>query len=175
MAASKFLKEFREFAERGNAIDMAIGIIVGSVMTAVVNSLVADVIMPPIGLLVGGVDFSQWFFVLAGGAGQHFNTVAEAQAAGATTINIGLFINTVISFIITMFAAFLIVRTVNKMKSKKAVTTRTCPYCKMTVNMTATKCPHCCSELVPEEIKPAEESDLNKGIKKLKKIVKIKK
>ena len=75
---SSFLKEFRNFAERGNAIDMAIGIIVGSVMTAVVNSLVADVIMPPIGLLIGGVDFSQWFFVLSGGAGQSFNTIAEA-------------------------------------------------------------------------------------------------
>ena len=172
---SSFLKEFRSFAERGNAIDMAIGIIVGSVMTAVVNSLVADVIMPPIGLLIGGVDFSQWFFVLSGGAGQSFNTIAEAQAAGATTLNIGVFLNTVISFIITMFAAFLIVRTVNKMKSKKAVTTRACPYCKQTVDMTATKCPHCCSELEPGEIKPAEESDMAKGLKKLKKIVKIKK
>ena len=172
---SSFLKEFRNFAERGNAIDMAIGIIVGSVMTAVVNSLVADVIMPPIGLLIGGVDFSQWFFVLSGGADQSFNTIAEAQAAGATTLNIGVFLNTVISFIITMFAAFLIVRTVNKMKSKKAVTTRACPYCKQTVDMTATKCPHCCSELEPGEIKPAEESDMANGLKKLKKIVKIKK
>ena len=175
MAKNSFLREFREFAERGNAIDMAIGIIVGSVMTSVVNSLVADVIMPPIGLLVGGVDFSQWFFVLAEGAGQSFNTIAEAQAAGATTLNLGVFLNTVISFIITMFAAFLIVRTVNKMKSKKAVTTRACPYCKMTVDMTATKCPHCCSDLEAGEIKPAEESDLNKGIKKLKKLVKVKK
>ena len=175
MAISNFLKEFRSFAERGNAIDMAIGIIVGSVMTSVVNSLVADIIMPPIGLLIGGVDFSQWFFVISGGAGQHFNTIAEAQAAGATTINLGLFINTLISFIITMFAAFLIVRTVNKMKSKKAVTTTTCPYCKQSVDITATKCPHCCSALKAGEVKPAEESDLNKGIKKLKKIVKIKK
>lgn len=175
MAISNFLKEFRSFAERGNAIDMAIGIIVGSVMTSVVNSLVKDVIMPPIGLLIGGVDFSQWFFVLAGGDGQTFNTIAEAQAAGATTLNLGVFLNTVISFIITMFAAFLIVRTVNKMKSKQAVTTTTCPYCKQTVDITATKCPHCCSALKAGEVKPAEESDLNKGIKKLKKIVKIKK
>lgn len=175
MAISNFIKEFRSFAERGNAIDMAIGIIVGSVMTSVVNSLVKDVIMPPIGLLIGGVDFSQWFFVLSGGDGQTFNTIAEAQAAGATTLNLGVFLNTVISFIITMFAAFLIVRTVNKMKSKKAVTTTTCPYCKQTVDITATKCPHCCSALKPGEVKPAEESDLNKGIKKLKKIVKIKK
>lgn len=173
--ASKFLKEFRDFAERGNAIDMAIGIIVGSVMTGVVNSLVKDVIMPPIGLLIGGVDFSQWFFVLAGANGQTFNTVAEAQAAGATTLNLGVFLNTVISFIITMFAAFLIVRTVNKMKSKKAVTTRACPYCKQTVDITATKCPHCCSALEAGEVKPAEESDLSKGLKNLKKMVKIKK
>ena len=175
MAISNFIKEFRSFAERGNAIDMAIGIIVGSVMTSVVNSLVKDVIMPPIGLLIGGVDFSQWFFVLAGGDGQTFNTIAEAQAAGATTLNLGVFLNTVISFIITMFAAFLIVRTVNKMKSKQAVTTTTCPYCKQTVDITATKCPHCCSALKAGEVEPAEESDLNKGIKKLKKIVKIKK
>lgn len=173
--ASKFLKEFRDFAERGNAIDMAIGIIVGSVMTGVVNSLVKDVIMPPIGLLIGGVDFSQWFFVLAGGNGAVFNTVAEAQAAGATTLNLGVFLNTVISFIITMFAAFLIVRTVNKMKSKKAVTTRACPYCKQTVDITATKCPHCCSVLEAGEVKPAEESDLSKGLKNLKKMVKLKK
>ncbi|MBO4480838.1 MAG: large conductance mechanosensitive channel protein MscL [Alphaproteobacteria bacterium] len=175
MAVSNFLKEFRSFAERGNAIDMAIGIIVGSVMTSVVNSLVSDIIMPPIGLLIGGVDFSQIFFVIAGGNGAHFNTFAEAQAAGATTINFGVFINTLISFIITMFAAFLIVRTVNKMKSKKAVTTTACPYCKQTVDMTATKCPHCCSELIPQEVKPGEESDLSKGIKNLKKMVKIKK
>ena len=156
MAISNFIKEFRSFAERGNAIDMAIGIIVGSVMTSVVNSLVKDVIMPPIGLLIGGVDFSQWFFVLAGGNGQTFNTIAEAQTAGATTLNLGVFLNTVISFIITMFAAFLIVRTVNKMKSKQAVTTTTCPYCKQTVDITATKCPHCCSSLSPGEVKPAE-------------------
>lgn len=175
MAISNFFKEFRNFAERGNAIDMAIGIIVGSVMTSVVNSLVKDVIMPPIGLLIGGVDFSQWFIVLSGGNGVHFNTIAEAQSAGATTMNLGLFINTLISFIITMFAAFLIVRMVNKMKSKKAVTTTTCPYCKQTVDITATKCPHCCSALTPGEVKPAEESDLNKSLKKLKKIVKIKK
>ena len=175
MAISNFFKEFRSFAERGNAIDMAIGIIVGSVMTSVVNSLVKDIIMPPIGLLIGGVDFSQWFFVLSGGDGQTFNTIAEAQAAGATTLNLGMFLNTVISFIITMFAAFLIVRIVNKMKSKKAVTTTTCPYCKQTVDITATKCPHCCSALIPGEVKPAEESDLNKSLKKLKKIVKLKK
>ena len=164
---SKFLKEFREFAERGNAIDMAIGIIVGSVLTSVVNSLVADVIMPPIGLLIGGIDFSQFFIVLSGGAGQSFNTLAEAQAAGAKTMNIGLFLNTLVSFVITMFAAFLIVRTVNKMKSKKAVTTRACPYCKQSISKAATKCPFCCSSVKPEKIEAAGETDLQKGLKSL--------
>jgi large conductance mechanosensitive channel len=175
MGMGNFFKEFRSFAERGNAIDMAIGIIVGSVMTSVVNSLVSDIIMPPLGLLIGGVDFSQIFFVISGGAGQHFNTIAEAQAAGATTINLGVFINTLISFVITMFAAFLIVRMVNKMKSKQAVTTTVCPYCKQTVDITATKCPHCCSALIPGEVKAPEASDIAKSIHKLKKLVKIKK
>ena len=94
----KLFKEFRTFVQRGNAIDMAVGIIVGSVMTGVVNSLVKDVIMPPIGLLIGGVDFSQWFFVLGGGTpGATYETIAQAQAAGATTLNLGLFINSVVS------------------------------------------------------------------------------
>lgn len=172
---AKLLKEFREFAEKGNAIDMAIGIIVGSVMTGVVNSLVKDVIMPPIGLLIGGVDFSQYFVVLAGGEdGAHYATVAAAQAAGATTMNIGLFLNTIVSFLITMFAAFLIVRTVNKLRDKQAVTTRSCPYCQMSISMSATKCPHCCSDVEPQEIKPAEESDFKKGLKGLKKMAKSK-
>ena len=103
MAKSKFLSEFRTFVERGSAIDMAVGIIVGSVMTSLVNSLVADIIMPPIGLLLGNIDFSQFFVVLAGGdAGVHYNTVAEAQAAGATTMNIGVFLNSVVSFFVTI-------------------------------------------------------------------------
>ena len=101
---SNLLKEFSTFVQRGNAIDMAVGIIVGSVMTGVVNSLVKDVIMPPIGLLIGGVDFSQWFFVLSNPAGGHYETIAQAQAAGATTLNMGIFLNSVVSFFITMFA-----------------------------------------------------------------------
>ena len=107
---NKIFKEFSSFVQRGNAIDMAVGVIVGSVMTSVVNSLVKDVIMPPIGLLIGGVDFSQWFFVLGGGvAGAKYETIAQAQAAGATTLNLGLFLNSVVSFFITMFAIFLFV------------------------------------------------------------------
>lgn len=168
MAKSSFLKEFRSFVERGSAIDMAVGIIAGGVMTSVVNSLVKDVIMPPIGLLVGGVDFSQWFVVLSGGApGVHYATVAAAQDAGATTINIGLFLNSIVSFLITMFAVFLIVRVVGKMRDKKAVTTRTCPYCKTTINIAATKCPNCCSDVKPLAPGTDEESDLKKNLKNL--------
>lgn len=169
MAKSNFFKDFRTFMERGSAIDMAVGIIVGSVMTSVVNSLVKDIIMPPIGLLIGGVDFSQLFIVLAGGKGQHFATVDAAQAAGATTLNIGLFLNSLVSFFITMFAVFLIVRAVSKFREKKAITTRTCPYCKTTINIAATKCPNCCSELTPEQVIPAQESDLEKELENLKK------
>lgn len=170
MAKSNLLKEFRAFIERGSAIDMAVGIIVGSVMTGVVNSLVKDIIMPPIGLLIGGVDFSQLFVILSGGeAGVHYNTVEAAQAAGATTMNIGVFLNSIVSFLITMFAVFLFVRTVNKMRSKQPVTTRACPYCKSSINIAATKCPQCCSDVEPIEAGAVEDSDLAKGLKELKK------
>ena len=170
-----FFKEFRTFMERGNALDMAVGIIVGSAMTSVVNSLVADVIMPPIGILIGGVDFSQWFFVLAGGAPDaHYNTVAAAQAAGATTLNLGVFLNSVISFLITMFAIFLFVRTANKLRSKQPVTTRACPYCKTSINVAATKCPNCCSDVTPVTVVADTDSDLAKGLKKLRDTAKTK-
>ncbi|MDE6571154.1 MAG: large conductance mechanosensitive channel protein MscL [Alphaproteobacteria bacterium] len=168
-----FFKDFRAFMERGNAIDMAVGIIVGSVMTSVVNSLVKDIIMPPIGLLIGGVDFSQWFVVLRGGAaGVHYPTVAAAQAAGATTLNIGVFLNTVVSFLVTMFAIFLFVRMMNKVRTKKPVTTRTCPYCKTAINVAATKCPNCCSAVKPVQVAAPGDSDLEKSVKKLTKIAK---
>lgn len=171
MAKSNLIKEFGAFIQRGNAIDMAVGIIVGSVMTSVVNSLVKDVIMPPIGLLIGGVDFSQWFFVLGGGVeGVKYETIAQAQAAGVTTLNLGLFLNSIVSFLITMFAIFLIVRTVNKTRSKQPKTTHACPYCTMQINNTATKCPHCCSAVKPVETGAVEESDLEKSIKGLTKM-----
>lgn len=173
MAKNKFFSEFRAFIERGSAIDMAVGIIVGSVMTTMVNSLVKDVIMPPIGMLLGNIDFSQFFIVLSGGTpGAHYNTVAEAQAAGAATMNIGVFLNTVVSFLITMFAVFLMVRVMNKIRAKKAVTTRTCPYCKSTINIEAKKCPNCCSTIKPEKIVPAQPSDLEQGLKKVTHIAK---
>ena len=172
MAKSNFIKDFTAFISRGNAIDMAVGIIVGSVMTSVVNSLVKDVIMPPIGVLVGGIDFSNWKIALG------FGTDA--------TINIGVFLNTIISFLITMFAIFLIVRIVAKTKAKKPATTHACPYCKSTISNAATKCPYCCSAVEPVETAAAEESDLAKGLhsvtklasgglKKIKKTAKTKK
>lgn len=174
MAKSSFIKDFCAFIERGSAIDMAVGIIVGGVMTSVVNSLVTDIIMPPIGLLIGGVDFSQLFVVLAGGAPDaHYATVAAAQAAGATTMNIGLFMNSIISFLITMFAVFLIVHAVGKVRDKKAITTRACPYCKSTINVAATKCPNCCSAVEPVGVTPSEESDLKKSLKNLTNVANI--
>lgn len=171
----KFFKEFRAFVERGSAIDMAVGIIVGSVMTGLVNSLVKDIILPPIGFMLGNIDFSQFFIVLSGGQpGVHYNTVAEAQAAGASTMNIGVFLNSVVSFLITMFALFLFVRMMNKIRAKSAITTRVCPYCKTNINAEASKCPNCCSVVVPEKIVPQQPSDLEKHIKKMTKIAKNK-
>ena len=173
MAKNKFLSEFRTFIERGSAIDMAVGIIVGSVMTSMVNSLVKDIIMPPIGILMGNIDFSQFFVVLAGGTpGAHYNTVAEAQAAGATTMNIGVFLNSVVSFFVTMFAIFLMVKIINKVRTKTY--TRACPYCKSTINAQASKCPNCCSAVTPENVVPAQPSDLEKNLDKLTKIAKKK-
>ena len=168
---NNIFKEFSTFVQRGNAIDMAVGIIVGSVMTSVVNSLVKDVIMPPIGLLIGGVDFSQWFFVLGGGKPDvTYETIAQAQAAGATTLNLGLFINSVVSFFITMFAIFLFVCTMNKMRDKKPANTHACPYCKSNISNQATKCAFCCSDVDPVETTGVEESELKKGLKSLKKV-----
>lgn len=164
----KIIKEFKTFISRGSAIDMAVGIIVGSVMTSVVNSLVKDIIMPPVGMLVGGIDFSQWFYVIGGGEpGAHYATMEAATAAGATTLNLGTFLNTVISFIITMFAIFIFVKVVNSARAKQPVTTRACPYCKQSISKSATKCPYCCSDLEAEEIEAAGESDLGRGIKNL--------
>lgn len=168
---SGFFKEFSAFVHRGNAIDMAVGIIVGSVMTGVVNSLVKDVIMPPIGLLIGGVDFSQWFFVLGGGeAGAVYETISQAQEAGATTLNLGLFLNSVVSFFVTMFAIFIFVRTINKVRDKKPNNTHPCPYCTSLINNAATKCPFCCSQVTTVELATVEDSDLKKSLKNIKRV-----
>ena len=147
------LKDFKEFAMRGNVVDMAVGIIIGAAFGTIVKSLVADVIMPPIGLLLGNVDFSNLFIILKKGAtAGPFATIAEAQKAGAVTINYGVFINTIISFIIVAFAVFLVIRAINKLKREEEAppeepTTKECPHCLSTIAIMATRCAYCTSEL----------------------------
>ena len=146
-------KEFKEFAIKGNVIDMAVGIIIGAAFGTIVNSLVQDVIMPPIGMLLGNVDFSNIFAVLKEGkvAGP-YASVAAAKSAGAVTINFGVFINTIISFILIAFAVFLLVRTINRMRREEeappaAPATKDCIYCFSKIPIKATRCPNCTSEL----------------------------
>lgn len=147
------LKEFRDFAVRGNVVDMAVGIIIGAAFGTVVKSLVADIIMPPIGLALGNVDFSNLFLVLKQGtpAGP-YPSLSSAQAAGAVSINYGLFVTNIVSFIIVAFSVFLIVRTMNRLKQQKEAvpTTRTCPYCLSSIPIKATRCAFCTSEVKPE-------------------------
>ena len=144
------LKEFKEFAMRGNVMDMAVGIIVGAAFGQIVNSFVQDVLMPPIGRLLGHVDFSNLFISLGG---THYDSLAAAKAAGAATLNYGVFLNTIINFMIVAFAVFLLVRQVNRFAAKPtpaaAPTTRDCPYCLSAIPLKATKCGHCTSELRP--------------------------
>lgn len=145
------LKEFKTFIMRGNVIDLAIGVIIGIAFGAVVKSLVDDVIMPPVGMATGGIDFSNKFLVLKDGAtaAGPYASVAAAKAAGATTLNYGLFINNVVSFLIIGFCAFLIVRAVNKLTHAQpaAVKTKPCPYCAMDIPLAATRCPNCTSQI----------------------------
>jgi large conductance mechanosensitive channel len=145
------LKEFREFAVRGNVVDMAVGIIVGAAFGTIVKSLVSDVIMPPIGLLLGKVDFTNLFVVLREGANAAapYASLDVAQKAGAVTINYGMFINTIISFVIVAFAVFVMVRQLNRLKKAEAPTTRDCPYCLSAIPLAATRCGHCTSEVAP--------------------------
>lgn len=145
------MKEFKEFAMRGNVLDMAVGIIIGAAFGQIVNSFVQDILMPPIGRLLGHVDFSNLFVSLSG---THYDTLAAAKAAGAATLNYGLFLNTVINFLIVAFAVFLLVRQVNRLAAKPApapaaLATRDCPHCLSAVPVKATKCAHCISELRP--------------------------
>lgn len=148
------LNEFKEFAMRGNVVDMAVGIIIGGAFGTIVKSLVSDVIMPPVGLLLGGVDFANFFFVLKRGvpAGPYL-TLAEAKQAGAVIVSYGAFINAVISFLIVALAAFLLVKTVNTMRRKGDAsapaepTEKACPRCFLTVPIKATRCPHCTSDI----------------------------
>ena len=143
------LKEFKEFAMRGNVVDMAVGIIIGAAFASIVKSLVADIIMPPIGRVLGGVDFSDLFITLSGG---EYASLVEAQEAGAATINIGLFINQIIIFLIVAFAVFLLIRAINQLNRKEEEqpsepTTKDCPFCFSSIPIKATRCAHCTSDL----------------------------
>lgn len=147
------LKEFKEFAMRGNVVDMAVGIIIGAAFGAIAKSLVSDIIMPPIGLLLGDVDFSSLFIVLKEGAvAGPYASLADAQKAGAVTVNYGVFTNTIVSFLIVAFAVFILIRNINKLKRQEKApsaepTTKECPYCLSVIPIKAVRCPHCTSEL----------------------------
>jgi large conductance mechanosensitive channel len=143
------LKEFKEFAMRGNVVDMAVGIIIGASFGQIVGSLVNDIIMPPIGLLLGKMDFSNMFLTLAGG---NYATLKAAKEAGAVTVNYGSFINILINFIIVAFAVFMLIMWINRLKRKEeakppAVITKECPYCASNIALKATRCPNCTSDL----------------------------
>ena len=143
------LQEFKEFTMRGNVLDMAIGIIIGAAFGKIITSFVNDILMPPIGLLLGRVDFTNLFINLSG---QPYGSLEEAQAAGAATINYGLFLNTVLDFIIVAFVIFLLIRQVNRMKREPEAppaepTTKECSYCLSAIPIKATRCPHCTSEI----------------------------
>ncbi|PIX18943.1 MAG: large conductance mechanosensitive channel protein MscL [Deltaproteobacteria bacterium CG_4_8_14_3_um_filter_51_11] len=147
------LKEFREFAMRGNVVDMAVGIIIGAAFGTIVKSLVDDVIMPPIGLLLGNVDFSNLFITLKEGAmAGPYATLELAKKAGAVTLSYGAFLNTVVSFLIVAFSVFLLIKGMNSLKRKQeapaaAPSTKECPHCLSTIPIKATKCAHCTAEL----------------------------
>jgi len=145
-------KEFKEFAMRGNVVDMAVGIVIGAAFGTIVKSFVDDILMPPIGLLLGSVDFSSIFFVLKEGskAAGPYATPAAAKAAAAVTINLGSFINTIISFTIIAFAVFLVIKGMNQIQRQEAPAppdTKVCPFCFNTIDSKASRCPHCTSEL----------------------------
>jgi large conductance mechanosensitive channel len=147
------LKEFKEFALRGNAVDMAVGIIIGAAFGRIVNSFVSDLLMPPAGILLGHADFSSLFIVLKEGKNPGpYLSPAAAKVAGAVTINYGIFVNTVFSFLIVAFAVFLLVRSINRLKRKEeassaAATTKECPYCLSAIPIKAIRCAHCTSEV----------------------------
>jgi large conductance mechanosensitive channel len=142
------LKEFKEFAMRANVIDLAVGVIIGVAFGKIVASLVEDIIMPPVGLLLHGVNFTDLFISLNG---KHFDTLAAAKAAGAPTLNYGLFLNNVINFLIVAFCVFILVQQVNRWTKKPepaaAPTTKECPQCAMTIPIKARKCPHCTTQI----------------------------
>jgi large conductance mechanosensitive channel len=141
------LKEFKQFATRGNVVDMAVGIIIGAAFGRMITSLVSDIIMPPIGLILGRVDFSGLFMNLSG---KSYETLAAAKAAGAATINYGVFLNTVVDFLIVAFVIFLLVRQINRWTKPAPAAppaTKECPYCLSTIAVRATRCPNCTSQV----------------------------
>lgn len=145
----KLFKEFKEFAVKGNMIDLAVGMIIGSAFTKLVSSLVSDIIMPAISLFTGKMDFNNWFYALDG---KDYATLQEATDAGVATINYGTFISGIIDFIIMAFVVFLFVKAINKMRNSKKKeeapkTTKICPYCQSEIHIKATKCPHCVSDV----------------------------
>ena len=140
-------KEFKEFVTRGNMVDLAIAVILGAAFGMIITSLVNDVILPPIGLLLGKIDFTNLFITLGG---PHFNTLAEAKAGGAVTLNYGLFIGHIVNFTIIAFCIFIMVKQINRFKKQPvpaAPTEKECPYCKMNIPIAALRCPHCTSEI----------------------------
>jgi len=149
------LKEFKEFALKGNVMDMAVGIVLGIAFGAIIKSLVDDLLMPPLGLILGSADFSNMFLIIKEGAtAGPFATLAEAQKAGAVTVNYGLFINTIVNFVIVAFALFLVIRNMNELRrrmekpeAEAAPDTKECPYCLSTIPLKASRCPNCTSEL----------------------------
>jgi len=146
----KIWKEFKEFAIKGNAVDLAVGVIIGAAFTGIINSLVKDIIMPPLSLLTGGLDFSNKFMILraAKDGSMNFNTPADAAKAGAITLNYGNFITLAINFLIVAGAVFLMVRAINRLKQPKHAepVIKDCPACAMTIPIKATRCPHCTTE-----------------------------
>ena len=141
------LKGFKQFMLRGNVLDLAVAVVIGAAFGAVVNSLVNDLLMPPIGKLLGGVDFSNFFLVLGSGS---YPTVKAAKEAGAATLNYGIFINTIINFVIIAFALFIVVRSMNRLRTPApaaAPTTKDCRFCATAIPLAATRCPHCTSNL----------------------------
>jgi len=145
------MKEFREFAARGNVVDLAVGVIIGAAFGKIVTSLVNDIVMPPIGMVIGRIDFRNLFLPLNG---QTYATLADAQKASAPTINYGTFLNTVLEFLIIAFVIFLLVRQINRLKAAPAPPTedaRDCPFCVSRISTKATRCPHCTSDLRPSK------------------------
>ena len=153
----KNLEEFKTFAMRGNVIDMAVGIIIGAAFGKIVDSMVKDIIMPPLGWLMGKADFSNLYLTMPNSSGEitKYPSLEAAQAAGAVTINYGMFINTIISFIMVAFAVFLLIKCINKLKAaaaakeqvEEAATTKTCPRCFSVIDIKASKCPHCTADI----------------------------